>query len=444
MRENIKTFLLGLDLGTTAIKGVVMEPDGRIIAETARNTRFRKPKPDWVEIDPEAHYREVCEIIRKLAAKTPGKIAALAMAAASGNTLLTTADGQPLTNIISWLDRRAAGKTPASLADLSAPGVRWITGWPCVDSFPLAHLAWLRENRPELYENAGHYGMNTDWLAFRFTGKWRMDHSTAATFHLQDQINRTYYRQYLELLGIPEEKLSRLMPSGKIIGNLTPQAAADSGLTPDTVLISGSFDHPAAARAAGILEPGQLLLSCGTSWVGFFPERDRWKIIDLELLCDPFLTSDGGPWGAIFSVPYIGRNIDWYIENLIVPGETDRYGVFNELAAQAKPGAGGLKIDLRQPPGPVRASRENLSRALMEGAARLLNEKLLAIENHGIKFNTAVMVGGPSKSQVWPEIVEEITGIKLTVGSQHAGAKGAAILAGISTGIYKNEHDALK
>ncbi|MFA6716373.1 MAG: FGGY-family carbohydrate kinase, partial [Victivallaceae bacterium] len=111
---------------------------------------------------------------------------------------------------------------------------------------------------------------------------------------------------------------------------------------------------------------------------------------------------------------------------------------------QAKPGAGGLKIDLRQPPGPVRASRENLSRALMEGAARLLNEKLLAIENHGIKFNAAVMVGGPARSPVWPGIVEGITGIKLTVGSQHAGAKGAAILAGIGTGIYKNEHNAFE
>ena len=429
MRKNAKTFLLGLDLGTTAIKGVVMEPDGRIIAEAARNTGFLEPEPGWFEINPEDHYREVCEVIRELAAKTPGKIAALAMAAASGNTLLTDNNGKPLTNIISWLDQRSAGKMPASLASLSVAGVRQITGWPCIDSFPLAHLAWLWEKRPEIYKNAGMYCMNTDWLAFRFTGKWRMDHSTATTFHLQDQINRRYYEPYLKKLGIPEEKLSELMPSGKIIGNLTSQAADDTGLTPDTVLVSGSFDHPAAARAAGILEPGQLLLSCGTSLVGFFPERERRKIIDLKLLCDPFLTPDGGPWGAIFSVPYIGRNIDWYIENLIAPGETDCYKVFNEFAAKAKPGAGGLKIDLRQSPAPISASRENLSRAVMEGAAELLNEKIKFLASSGIRFNNAVMVGGPSKSPIWTQIVEEITGINLTVGSQHAGAKGAAFLA---------------
>ncbi|MDD5727573.1 MAG: FGGY family carbohydrate kinase [Victivallales bacterium] len=435
--EKQTEFLIGLDLGTSAIKGICMGRDGRIVAEVTKKTSFIEPVPGRFEINPEDHYREVCEVIKELAAKTPGKVVALAMAAASGNTLLTTAEGKPLTNIISWLDRRTAGKTPAGLAELSAPGVRQVTGWPCIDSFPLAHLAWLRENRPELYEKAGHYCMNTDWLGFCFTGKWRMDHSTAATFHLQDQISRRYYKPYLQKLGIPEEKLSKLMPSGKIIGNLTPQAAADTGLTPDTVLVAGSFDHPAAARAGGILEPGQILLSCGTSWVGFFPEHERQKIIDLELLCDPFLAPGGGPWGAIFSVPYIGRSIDWYVENLIAPGETDRYGIFNELAAKAKSGAGGLKIDLRQPPGPVSASRGNLSRALMEGAAELLNEKIKILALNGIKFNKAVMVGGPSKSPIWPRIVGEITNIEVITGSLHAGAKGAAVLAGTGAGIYK-------
>jgi sugar (pentulose or hexulose) kinase len=211
---------------------------------------------------------------------------------------------------------------------------------------------------------------------------------------------------------------------------MTKQALTDTGLSEATKVVAGSFDHSAAALAAGVVDPGQLMLSCGTSWVGFFPEYDRRKIIDLEMLCDPFLSPQGGAWGAIFSVPYIGRTIDWYVENLIAPGRKDKFAFFDAMVARAETGAGGLKIDLREPPEEINDTCENISRAVMEGAAKLLNEKIIKLAAKGIKFKSAVMVGGPSKSPIWPQIVEDITGITLSTGSQHAGAKGAAILAG--------------
>ena len=423
-------FYIGLDLGTTAIKGVLMDSGGNIITEVAKTTSFIELEPGWFEIDPEEHYHDICGVIRELVAKAPGRITALAMAVASGNSLLTTADGKPLTNIINWMDQRAVKNPPEALSNLTVTELRQITGWPCVDSFPLAQLAWLQENRPELYCSAGRYCMNSDWLLFRFTGKWLMDYSTATTSHLQEQTSYTYHKKFLDLLNIPEEKLSKLVPSAYCAGNLNAQALADTGLSKSANVITGSFDHPAAARALGVVEPGQFMLSCGTSWVGFFPENDRQKIIDLELLCDPFLSSENGPWGAIFSVPYIGRTIDWYVDNLIAPDEKDKFKIFDELSECAKPGAGGLNIDLRKTPEHINDARENISRAVMEGAARLLNEKIKQLELLGIKFNSAIMVGGPSKSPIWPQIIEEITGISLTVGSQHAGAKGAAMLAG--------------
>jgi len=439
MKQNSETFLLGLDLGTTAIKGVVMDQDGNIVAETSKITRFIEPESGWFEIDPEEHYQDVCAAIKELAAKTPGKITALAMAVASGNSLLTDADGKPLTNIINWMDQRAVQNPPQVLSNLSVAEVRQVTGWPCVDSFPLAQLAWLQGNKSELYRSAGRYCMNSDWLLFRFTGQWLMDYSAATTSHLQEQTAYIYHKKFLDLLNIPENKLSKLVPSACFAGNLNAQALADTGLSKSTKIITGSFDHPSAARALGVYEPGKLMVSCGTSWVGFFPESDRQKIIDLELLCDPFMAPDGGAWGAIFSVPYIGRTVDWYVENLIAPGEKNKYEIFNELATKAAHDADGLKIDLREIPVPIDASRENISRAVMEGAAELLNEKIKTLASNGIKFNSAVMVGGPSKSPIWPRIVEEITGISLTVGSQHAGAKGAAIMAGIGAGIHNNK-----
>lgn len=443
MKQKKPTCLIGLDLGTSAVKGVRTDLRGNVLAEAAVDTCLLHPRSGWVEADPEQHYRKVCRVIRELAAGAGGEVAALAMAAASGNTLLTDSAGVPLSNIINWMDQRAEETPPAALAGLDAGTVAQITGWPCLRIFPLAHLAWLRENRPELYRRAGHYGMDTDWLLYRLTGRWLMDHSTAATFQLQDQSARAYHRPFLEMLNIPPEKLSALSDSGTAAGPPTAQAMRDTGLQERTVVGTGCFDHPAAARAVGVLEPGQLMLSCGTSWVGFTPHASRQKILDAGLLCDPFLSGRGGPWGGMFSVPYIGRTIDWYIDHVIAPGEENGRRVFNEAAAAARPGAGGLKIDLREAPRPLAGDRRNVSRAVMEGAAQLLNEQVRNLAARGFTFRRAVLVGGPAASPVWPGIIEAVTGIELAVGSRHAGAEGAALLAGIGAGIYRDVYDAV-
>ncbi len=444
MKNNTPPCLIGLDLGTSAIKGVLTDGQGTVLAEAGAEARFLHPHDGWVENDPEQHYRNICRVIRELATKAPGEIAAISMAAASGNTLLTGDGGAPLTNIINWMDRRAEQNPPAALAGLDAAAVARITGWPCVTGFPLANLAWLQEYRPELYASAAHYGMDTDWLLYRLTGKWLMDHSTATTFHLQEQTTGAYYEPFLKRLDIPRTKLSELTHSGVAVGPLTAQALRDTGLSKRTTVVTGCFDHPAAARFVGVLEPGQLMLSCGTSWVGFTPFMDRQAILDAQMLCDPFLSAGNGPWGGMFSVPYIGRTIDWYVNNVIAPGERDRMRIFDDLAAQAAPGAGGLVINLQEPPQRRDTEHANLSRAIMEGAARLLNEKIQELKPHGFSYARAVMVGGPANSPIWPKIVAEITGIEVAVGGRSAGARGAARLAGIGSGVFRDEHDALR
>lgn len=438
-----KLCLIGLDLGTSAIKGVLVDLDGRVLAEAGADTVFHHPQEGWVEVDPGEHYQHVCQVLRTLAEAAPVPVSALAMAAASGNTLLTDTAGVPLTPIINWMDGRAQQQPPQALADLTEDLVRQITGWPCTDSFPLAHLAWLREQRPEVYRAAGHYAMDTDWLLYRLTGQWVMDHSTATTQHLQDQVAGTRHAPFLQRLDLPADRLSPLAASGVPVGSLTPAASRDTGLGAETLVVTGCFDHPAAARAMGVLAPGELMLSCGTSWVGFTPGWHRDKLLAAQMLCDPFLSGQGGPWAGMFSVPYIGRTIDWYIDHLIAPGETDRLRVFNETAATAPPGAGGLVIDLREPPQPLTADRELISRAVMESAVRLLSEKLQALGDHGLSFARAVMVGGPSASGLWTRLLAEASGLEITVGGRSAGARGAALLAGIGAGVYRDEQEAL-
>jgi sugar (pentulose or hexulose) kinase len=437
-----RTYLLGLDLGTSVIKGIVIDDGGGVHCTAERRNEYLQPRPGWIEADPAGHLARVTALVRELTSRAPGPVDAVAAASAAGSTLLTTGDGDPLTNIINWMDRRAAQQPPAALSGLSVDEVRQVTGWPCLDSFPLAHLAWLAERRPGLLRRAGRVSLDTDWLLSRLAGRWALDRSTATTMHLQDQVAGRYHAPFLDLVGITEDMLPQLVRSGAVVGHITPDAARSTGLRSGVPVVAGCFDHPAAARAVGVLAPGQLMLSCGTSWVGFLPASNRPSILALQLLCDPFLRDTGGPWAGMFSVPGIGRTIDGYVREVIAPAASDPYGVFSAAAAAAAPGAGGLRIDLRRPAEPVRAPREKISRAVMEGAAGLLAEQLRRLEAQGFAFGRTTVVGGPSRSAVWLDILARATGLDLRPGTAHSGATGAAVLAGVGTGVFEDERSA--
>ena len=452
--------LIGLDVGTSAVKGVLVSADGARLASARRATRILRPAPGRVELEPEEHYRSVCDLLRELGSRSPpgARVRALAMAAASGNALLSDADGRPLTPILSWLDDRSVGRTSELLPGFDPESFHDISGWPYSELFPLAQLGWLRRNEPEAWRRAAHVGMNTDWLLYRLCGRWGLDPSTATTFYLYNQQTGAWHRPYLDLLGITERQLSPLAPSGQALGGLTAQAAGDTGLPRDTLVVLGCFDHPGAARGTGVLEPGDLLLSCGTSWVGLYPLAARQMAVRQKLLVDPFLSPRGGPWAGMFALTAIGVTIEKYLERyLLLAGESGKYEIFNAAASRCPAGAGGLRLDLYQDPQDFRKEvrdplgahplgsrpREHLARALMEGAALATRRKLRELTAAGIRARRLVMVGGPAESPVWPRIVAEICGLELALGGgQAAGAIGAAMLAAMGAGLHAGEREA--
>ena len=152
--------LIGLDVGTSAVKGVLLSATGEQLALGKRETKLQYPQPGFVEVEPEGHYRSVCDLIRELASHAPAgaKVRALSMAFASGNTLLLDKNDRPLIDIINWMDKRAAGKLPEIFPELDPAGVHAVAGWPLRDGwFPLAHLGWLKTYRPEIYSRAARY-----------------------------------------------------------------------------------------------------------------------------------------------------------------------------------------------------------------------------------------------------------------------------------------------
>ncbi len=439
--------LMGLDLGTSAIKGIIMSASGDIVAQEKKATKLLRSKDgNRVEFCAEEQYRIICELIRSMLKNVPDKrsVKAICMAAASGNALLLDKEMKPLTKVASWLDRRAIEDDIDLKIDPQK--VYGSAGWPLNSKwFPLAQFAWQKQKNADVYSQAKRFCMDTDYLLFRLCGKWGMDYSTATTFFLQDQKKLEWNKDLIAELGMPETSLSQLMSSGTVLGSISKKASEQTSLSEDAKVITGSFDHPSAARGAGVLASGDLLLSCGTSWVGFYPIENREKALSQNMLIDPFLSPGGGPWGGMFSLACIGENINEMLKQLIDAPESERHKTFDALAAKAPPGANGLRIN------PLKdkrlelmgACKEDACRAIMEGAAFCMREKIEELSSAGIKANNITMAGGPSQSPVWPQILADITGLELKLfNGQNAGAAGAAILAGIGTGIFKNETEA--
>lgn len=445
-------YLIGLDVGTSSVKGVLLSTDGTLVASARRKFKYLTPHPNHVESRPEDHYESFCKVVRELAGAVPdgGRVGAISMAAASGNTLMLDAENRPLTNIVSWLDTRYREDPGAILEKLGMQDLYATVGWPWGGTFPLAHLLWFKGNEPKAFEQAGMYAMSNDYLYFRLTGKWGIDPSTATTSYLQIQAEQTWNSALLEKIGIPEEKLSKIRPSGSVLGNLTAEAAEETGLSTDAVAVLGAFDHPCAARGAGVLDPGEMLLSCGSSWVGFYPIPGRSLGVAQKLLLDPFL-SPTGPWAVMHSIPKVGVAIERYMDSLGGGGGgSNPVMLFDKNAAKVGPGAGGLFLSpqkdidelLNQGVGSQNTDGE-IARAIMEGVAFEVRKFITHLRSSSIGCDSIVMVGGPSESPIWPSILAAVTGYEVTTGGgQTAGATGAAVLAGIGLNAFADARDA--
>ncbi|MCK9410782.1 MAG: FGGY family carbohydrate kinase [Prolixibacteraceae bacterium] len=442
--------LIGLDIGTSAIKGILILEKGEILAQGKEKTSFVFPYPDYIEFDAEERYKLICTLIRSLSQQKPSnsKIRAISISGASGNALLLDKNKNPVQNAASWLDMRAESSYQELLSPFSDEYIYSICGWPKIGSFPLAYFAWMKKNKPEIYYSSPYKVTDFIYFNYKLTGCWMQDSSTATNFYLQDQINKKYHQPFLDFLEIDPGTLPEIINAGEQIGKITHQASVETGLSPDVFIVAGSFDHPSAARGTGMFQPGDLLISCGTSWVCFYPVPSREKVLQQKMLIDPFL-SPGGPWGGMFSITNIGGIINQYVDALFLNAR-DRFAKLDRAASRSPLGSNKLFIDITQTKYSPREhllqfknkNHSDISRAIMESMAFVMREKIEYFREEGMSATNISMVGGPSESKIWPKILTDILGlpIKLIQG-EYAGCLGASILAGIGIGLFKNEID---
>ncbi len=379
---------IGLDLGTGTIKGVLWNPADGIIASGKRTVPLLRPQEMFVEIDPETYFDTLYSLLAELAEKSDSPIEGIAFAAASGNTLLCDENAVPQTQIISWLDKRIDWMPPEDW-DVFA-----VTGWPCMKAFPLAHLEYFKRTRPEL-TGKSHFAMNNDWAAWVLTGKHKLDYSNAVTSQLQNVRKKCYEQKYLDYFSLTCDRLPELVSTGEKIGCLKEEFCSGN-LTEETAVFAGCFDHPAAARGVGVLSPDEMLLSCGTSWVGFQPIPADTQVVKGELF-DPFQSGSGKYAAKMFSLAAVGIEIENFIKEHY-KNASNAYDLFND-DPEALP--------------------------LMQSIVDRVTEKIRLASPRRI-----VMTGGPSEGKAWRRLLlEKLPCIEFSPQQSFAGAVGAAMIA---------------
>lgn len=422
MMNNANT--IGIDFGSSAIKGVLASPDGRLLASASLDTELERPAPGHVVFSSPRAYELLCDVFHTLVKASGSRpVAAVALSGATGDTLLMDHEGNPLLNAIHWMDTRSVNDASIDPPGMTPRDIHTMTGWPWSRSFPLAHLAWLKSYEPEAFRRAHRVGMNLTYLYHRLCGVWAMDHSTATTFYLQDQCRKAWHPPFLKWLGLDETQLPELHPSGSLIGGLSRQAAAETALPEGCAIVLGAFDHPSAACGAGTTRPGDLLLSLGTSWVGFYPVPSREIPIANAMLADPFLSDRNGPWGAIFALTKAGEKLGAALADSYpdAPNAAARHILIERDLERTLNGAATATPAI----------------ALVLDLIRDMRDKINMFAARGIPTSRLVLAGGPSanKAIVNGFRLEMQADVEVAPAGSYSGALGAARMAATHTSL---------
>lgn len=443
--------ILGLDLGTTSLKAVLVDAQGIIRAQAEREYPVHTPYPGWAEQDPEAWWQAaIAGACACLAAAGGASISAIGLSGQMHGVVLLDAAGEVLAPAIIWADQRSSQQAREITERIGLERLAASVGTRVAAGFMAATLGWIQEHRPELWRKVRWALLPKDWLRWRLTGRVATEPSDAAGTALFDQQRRAWSLPLLEALHIDPAILPPVIASHAVAGELTRAAASALGLSPGIPVAAGGADQATGALGAGVADPQTMLVSLGTGGQLVAPL--------IEMRADPALRTHTfchalpDSWYLLGAILSAGLAFRW-LRDLFGEAERGRgYERLTELAATTPPGAEGLLwapylVGERTPymdPGArgvlvgvtLRHGRGHLARAMMEGIALNLRNAFETMREVGVAPQRIVMAGGGARSALWRQIVADVFQREvapLQIDAQ--SALGAALLGAAAVGM---------
>jgi xylulokinase len=418
--------LIGLDVGTTAVKGIAISPDGELLASATEEYPLSTPQPGWAEQDPEDWWRatQAC-----LAALPDGEIG---FSGQMHGLVVLGADGEVLRPAILWNDQRTAAQCTEIEERVGLERLIALTGNRALTGFTAPKLLWLREHEPDLYARIRHILLPKDYVRYRLTGERAIDVADASGTLLFDVAGRRWSAEVCEALEIPLEWLPAVHESTEI---------------------AGAGDQAAAALGVGIVSPGLVSVVLGTSGVVFavLPAYAP----DAQARVHVFCHAAPGTWHAMGVMLSAAGSFAWLrgvlgADYRTLDEEAERWApgveglqfapyLAGERTPHADPDARGAFTGLT-----LRHDRGALARATLEGVAYGLRDSLELLRDLGVDARAGRLSGGGSASSLWSRIVASVLGIPLErTESQEGSAFGAALLAGVRSGVFADVAEAV-
>ena len=449
--------LLGLDLGTGSAKALLLDGDGAVLGEGSAPYPVRSPRPGWAESSPEDWWGAVVAAAGEAVGGQGAAVTALGLSGQMHGVALSDEAGCPLRPAVLWADSRSGGELDAYRG--LDPGLRRGLANPPAVGMAGPSLLWLCRHEPEAYGSARWALQPKDWLRLRLTGEAASEPSDASATLLYDLVSDRWSYPVVEALGLRADLLAPLALSGEAAGELIPSAAEEIGLRAGLPVAAGAADTAAAMLGCGLLGPGPVQLTVGTGAQIFAAKREPSP--DPNGRTHLYRAAAPDLWYSMAAIQNAGLALEWARKLLGASWEE----VYEE-AFSVPPGAGGVSFlpylsGERTPPFDPAArgawtglgldhARGHFLRAALEGVAFALREGLEALEAAGTPAPELRLAGGGSggsTGEPWRQLLADVLGRPLRLLPEGvapvASARGAALLAGLASGVYRTPEDTL-
>src|SRR5215211_1826022 len=407
--------LLGLDLGTSSVKALLMAEGGAVLGEGSASYAVRAPRPGWAESTPEDWWTAVLEATGAAVGRLGAEVTSLGLSGQMHGVILVDELGLPLRPAIIWADARS-GAELAAYRGLDEDLGRRLANPPAV-GMAGPSLLWLRDQEPNAYTSARWALQPKDWLRMRMTGEVATEPSDASATLLYDLLADDWAYAQAEILGLRTELLAPLVPSACVAGTLEGDAAGELGLRKGLPVAAGAADTAAAMLGTGLLRPGAVQLTIGTGGQVVTPKEGPEP--DPHGRTHLYRAAVPGLWYSMAAIQNAGLALEW-VRKVLGASWKDVY----EEAFAVPPGSGGVTFALR--------------------------EALEALEDLGTIAPELRLAGGGTgggSGEPWRRLLADVLGRPLWLLPDEiasvASARGAALLAGLASGVYPVAEDTL-
>ena len=437
---------IGVDLGTSAVKLLLMDENGNIQKIVSKEYPLYFPKPGWSEQQPEDWYVQSMEGIRELTAECDkSQVAGISFGGQMHGLVALDKDDQVIRPAILWNDGRTGNQTDYLNQNIGKDKLSEYTANIAFAGFTAPKILWMKENEPGNYKKITKIMLPKDYLAYRLSGSFCTDVSDASGMLLMDVKNRCWSKEMLVICGITEEQLPKLYESYEVVGTLKPDVANELGFSESVKVIAGAGDNAAAAVGTGTVGDGRCNISLGTSGT-IFISSEKFGVDEHNAL-HSFAHADGHYhlMGCMLSAASCNK---WWSEEILgtkdyaaEQADIKKLGenrvfylpyLMGERSPHNDPNVRAMFIGMS-----MDTTRADMTQAVLEGVAFGLRDSLEVAKSLGIQIDRTKICGGGAKSPLWRKIIANVMNLKVDViESEEGPALGGAMLAAVGCGEY--------